>query len=91
MKRNRPVGTPFHEGDEVVLAEGTYQGTLGVFLRLREDVNWADIAERDGSVRGHPVAWLDHSTPATPGYSDPKPAAPQAAVQPAVKPTCSHL
>jgi hypothetical protein len=27
MLSNRPVGPTFHEGDEVVLAEGTYQGT----------------------------------------------------------------
>ena len=53
----------FHEGDQVVLAEGSYQGTPGVFLRLREDVKWADITERDGSVRSHPVAWLAHSAP----------------------------
>ena len=62
MKSNRPVGTEFREGDEVVLAEGTYQGTLGVFLRLRKDVNWADITERNGNVRSHPVAWLDPAT-----------------------------
>jgi len=48
----------FREGDEVVLAEGTYQGTLGVFLHLRDDVKWADIAERNGGIRSHPVAWL---------------------------------
>lgn len=52
------VGLVFREGDEVVLAEGTYQGTLGVFRRLKEDVNWADITERNGSIRSHPVAWL---------------------------------
>lgn len=57
----RPVSYAFREGDEVRLAEGTYQGTSGVFLRLREDVNWADVAERDGSIRSHPVAWLAHS------------------------------
>ena len=62
MTSKRPAGTVFREGDEVVLAEGTYQGTLGVFLRLRKDVNWADIAERNGNVRSHPVAWLDHCT-----------------------------
>jgi len=61
MERNRPVGTPFREGDYVVLAEGTYPGTLGVFLRLKEDVNWADIADRSGVVRSHPVAWLEHA------------------------------
>jgi len=54
-------GTPFHEGDQVVLAQGSYQGTLGVFLRLGKDVNWAEIRERDGSVRSHPVIWLAHS------------------------------
>jgi hypothetical protein len=52
------AGHAFREGDEVVLAEGTYQGTPGVFLKLREDANWADITERNGDVRSHPVAWL---------------------------------
>jgi len=51
----------FKEGDEVVLANGTYQGTSGVFLRLKEDVKWADITEPNGSIRSHPVAWLAHS------------------------------
>jgi hypothetical protein len=27
----------FREGDQVVLARGSYQGSLGVFLRFRED------------------------------------------------------
>ena len=62
MMSSRPAGSVFREGDEVVLTEGTYQGTLGVFVGLRKDVNWADITERDGCVRSHPVAWLDHST-----------------------------
>jgi hypothetical protein len=61
MTSIRPVGVGFHEGDEVVLAKGTYQGTSGVFLRLREDVKWADITERNGSIRSHPVAWLARS------------------------------
>ena len=52
------VHPEFREGDEVVLANGTYQRTPGVFLHLREDVKWADVAERDGSIRSHPVAWL---------------------------------
>ena len=56
----------FREGDEVVLANGTYQGTLGVFLRPREDVKWADITERDGSIRSHPVEWLAHTAGVTP-------------------------
>ena len=50
--------TAFREGDEVVLAKGTYQGTLGVFLHLREDIHWADITERNGNVRSHPVEWM---------------------------------
>lgn len=67
MMSTRPAGPTFREGDEVVLATGTYQGTLGIFLRLREDVNWADIMERNGAVRSHPVIWLAHSAPALPG------------------------
>jgi hypothetical protein len=63
---NRPVGTAFHEGDEVVLAEGTYQGTQGVFMRLKDDAKWADVTERNGNVRSHPVAWLDHVPAAVP-------------------------
>jgi hypothetical protein len=61
------VSPAFQEGDEVVLARGTYPGTLGVFLRLKEDVNWADIRERNGGIRSHPVAWLAHSAKAAPG------------------------
>jgi hypothetical protein len=61
MLNNQPVGRAFHEGDEVVLAEGTYKGTLGVFLRLTKDPNWTDITERNGSVRQHPIAWLAHA------------------------------
>jgi hypothetical protein len=49
----------FLEGDEVVLAEGAYQGSQGVFLHLRKDPNWADIRERNGAIRSHPVAWLE--------------------------------
>jgi hypothetical protein len=63
----RPVDPAFREGEEVVLADGTYQGTPGVFLRLRKDVKWADITERNGSVRSHPLAWLAHSADAIPG------------------------
>ena len=61
MMNPQSAGAGFREGDEVVLASGTHQGTAGVFLRLRNDANWADITERNGSVRSHPVAWLAHS------------------------------
>ena len=54
----KPMNATFHEGDEVVLAAGSHEGTLGVFLRFREDVNWAEITERNGTIRSHPVVWL---------------------------------
>ncbi len=57
----------FREGDEVVLASGTYPGTLGVFLRLKKDVNWADIRERNGEIRSHPVSWLAYAAKVDPG------------------------
>ena len=66
MTSNESAGTAFREGEEVVLAKGSYQGTLGVFVKLKNDVNWADIKERNGSNRSHPVAWLAPSTAATP-------------------------
>ena len=53
-----PADNVFFEGDQVVLARGPYTGTLGVFLRSRADVKWADITERNGAVRSHPVEWL---------------------------------
>jgi len=56
------IHTTFREGDPVVLAEGPYQGSLGVFLRLTEDVNWAEINEGNGITRRHPVIWLQHSS-----------------------------
>lgn len=52
----------FKKGDEVVLVEGTYPGTRGVFLNFRPDPNWADIEELSGRIRSHPIAWLDHWT-----------------------------
>lgn len=61
MMSAQPAGPTFREGDEVVLAKGSYQGTLGVFLRLKEDTRWADIRERNGAIRSHPVMWLAHS------------------------------
>ena len=33
---NKPT---FRAGDEVVLAQGTFPGTKGVFLRLKKDLN----------------------------------------------------
>jgi hypothetical protein len=56
----------FCAGDEVVLARGSSQGNLGVFVGLTSDPNWADIKERDGAVRSHPMVWLAHSVDAKP-------------------------
>jgi hypothetical protein len=67
MTSNEPAATEFHEGERVVLAQGTYQGTPGVFLRLGQDPKWAEITEGDGTIRSHPVAWLAHSAAATSG------------------------
>lgn len=57
----------FREGDEVVLVGGSYVGTLGVFLRLRPDARWAEMTERNGSVRSHAVEWMAHAKDFTPG------------------------
>ena len=62
----QPADPTFREGDEVVLAKGSYQGTLGIFLHFNEDANWADIRERNGATRSHPVIWLAHSAGAIP-------------------------
>jgi hypothetical protein len=62
------AGPAFREGDEVVLAEGTYQGTPGVFLKFNDDRNWAEITERNGDVRSHPVAWLAHNGAGLPSF-----------------------
>ena len=52
----------FHKGDAVSLAKGTYQGTRGVFLRLKiDDLSWADVLERNEAIRSHPVEWLEHT------------------------------
>jgi hypothetical protein len=48
----------FLKGDEVYLAKGSYQGTVGIFLNLRNDPKWADIREPGDSIRTHPVEWL---------------------------------
>jgi hypothetical protein len=51
----------FHNGDKVVLAKGSYQGTPGTFLNFKDDdPKWADILEQDSEVRCHPVEWLQH-------------------------------
>jgi len=56
-----PIVSTFREGDPVMVAEGPYQGTPGVFNHLRPDVKWADVTERNGRIRSHPVEWLEHT------------------------------
>ena len=55
----------FHKGDAVFLAKGSYEGTLGTFLNLKDDdPKWADILEQNSQIRSHPVEWLKHYQPA---------------------------
>lgn len=61
MTKPTTLRPAFSEGEEVVLTENNYldsQGSRAVFLRLREDSNWADITTRTGSVHSYPVVWL---------------------------------
>lgn len=61
MASIRPIDSGFQKGEAVVLGRGSYQGTPGVFLQLRQDPAWADIEESGGVIRSHPVEWLDHA------------------------------
>ena len=64
MMTSSPATQVFNTGDEVVMTRGTYLssgGSFGVFLRLREDANWADVTARDGTISSHPVEWLAHA------------------------------
>src|SRR3954470_16395116 len=49
----------FHQGDEVKLIRGTYQGTTGVFLHVNLDPKWGEIREWDCQVRSHPMEWME--------------------------------
>ena len=65
--RQRRPGSSMAEKEFVseepwAVAEGTYQGTSGVFLHLRPDVHWADIQETSGVIRSHPMQWLRQAT-----------------------------
>jgi len=69
MTSTPPAAPTFREGDQIVLAHGPYQGTPCVFLRLRPDINWAEITDRNGEIRRHPVIWLAHAASAASGYA----------------------
>ena len=58
MEHTKLPDPVFQMNDEVILATGPNWGTPGTFRQLRDDPKWADITERDGSVRSHPVEWL---------------------------------
>ena len=51
----------FQRGDNVVVAEGPFQGTPGVFVKLKDDIKWGEINEYNGVLRSHPLIWLRHS------------------------------
>jgi hypothetical protein len=61
MNQTTVAAPVFRVGDEVELITGSYQGTLGVFVGLRSDVKWADLCERNGEIRKHPVEWMGHA------------------------------
>lgn len=44
------------------MARGSYQGTTGIFLNLRDDPKWADVREPNDDVRRHPVEWMRADT-----------------------------
>ncbi len=48
----------FRAGDEVVMVEGPHKCVHGIFLELKDDVEWASIKESNGTVSSHPVEWM---------------------------------
>ena len=48
----------FHAGDQIFLAEGPHKYVRGIFMRLKDDVEWAAIKETNGAVSSHPVEWM---------------------------------
>ncbi len=48
----------FRAGDEIVLAEGPHKYVHGVFIGLKDDVEWASIKESNGMVSSHPIEWM---------------------------------
>jgi hypothetical protein len=60
------TGPGFFDEENVVLAEGPYQGTPRVFLHLTKDIKWAEIEEKqhpgtNQRARCHPVVWPKHA------------------------------
>jgi hypothetical protein len=62
----------FHPGEAVVLAEGPHKYVHGIFLGLKEDVEWGAIQESNGAVNSHPVEWMRSDPGVTiPAWSTP--------------------
>jgi len=58
------IGNPkFHRGDPVVLTHGPHKYDRGIFLSLKEDVEWAAVEAPDGTVSSHPVEWMESYRP----------------------------
>lgn len=60
MAPTESVPHTFHEGDEVVLVEGTCRGASRAFSPTQRQRRMGDTGERHGTVRSHPVAWPGH-------------------------------
>jgi len=58
---DRPVATESAKATKLCWPRAHTRALRVFFVGLTKDANWADIEERSGSVRSHPVAWLDHS------------------------------
>jgi hypothetical protein len=54
-----PINNPqFRAGDEVIITEGPHKDRHGIYLELRDDVEWASIKKSNGTVSSHPVEWM---------------------------------
>ncbi len=63
MKNISSANPAFREGDEVVLALGSYQGTLSVFLRLRTPTGRTSASATATSEVTQPSGWLAPPAP----------------------------
>ena len=60
MNHTNSIQSSFVAGEKVFLAEGPNTSSVGFFVALRNDVNWADIRESGDLITTHPVRWLRH-------------------------------
>lgn len=57
----------FRPGDSVVLVHGPHKYERGIFLNLKEDVEWAAVQKPNGTISSHPVEWMESSRASGPG------------------------